>query len=185
MINNYYSNKEVINEISKVILKEGKVELQKLLEEWYYKQLLEDIKILKLKKKYIPQFYRYEYSTFKDKKLILLMEYFLFKIFKKDIKFYEARLLLFKHKDYVLLNDQINERNGIKLILDLTKGWNEESGGYTLFVKDNKEMLKIKPNNNTLTIIITDNKMKSFVKYINHKAQDKKRIFIELNYKFI
>ncbi len=185
MINKYYLNLEIINKIVGVINKEGKVQLQKFLSDIYYKELLCNIKNLKLKKKYKPELYKYDCFNIKDKKLILLIEYFLFEIFKKKVKFHNAQLFLFKHNNYTLLNDNINETNGINVILELTEKWNKKYGGYTSFIKNNQEILRINPVKNSLNIIITDDKMKSFVKYVNHKTKDRKRIFIELSYKFL
>ena len=53
---------------------------------------------------------------------------------------------------------------------------------YTSFIKDNEEILRFTSLKNSINIIKTDNKMKSFVKYVNHKSHGRKRYFLELKF---
>ncbi|HLC58639.1 MAG TPA: hypothetical protein VJI68_02155 [Candidatus Nanoarchaeia archaeon] len=169
MINKIYNNKDTINQIKLVLEKEGNIQLQNFLID------LPKIKV-KLKEVYIPQLHKYRFNNFKINKEI---KEFIEKIINK--KLISSKVYEFKHTDYTLINDNIKEKEGYKIILDLTKNWNEEANGYTSFIKNNEEVFRINPAYNSLTIIKTNKNMKSFVKYVNNKAKDNKRFFIEIN----
>lgn len=179
MINKVYIKEQTIEKIKKVLKKEGCIQLQNFFREKYYKVLYN--KNIKLKKVYIPNLCSYSFSEFKDKKFLKQISNFLSNFYRLKLK--GSKILYFKHEDYTLLNDKTNEEEGITIIIELTNNWNNEYGGYTLFTKNNKEVLRINPIKNSLTIIKTNKEMKSFVKYVNHKAKNNKRIFVELKYK--
>ena len=167
MINKTYKNKQVQEKIIEIIIKEGSIQLQDF--------LTKKLKIPKLKKEYIPQLYSYKTNKYKLSKEI---KGFLETITNKKVK--STKIFQFKHKDYTIINDKLKEKEGYKIILELTEKWNQESGGYTSIIENNKETLRINPIYNSLTIIKTNEKTKSFIKYINNKANNKRK-FIEIN----
>ncbi len=89
-------------------------------------------------------------------------------------------LLSFAHCDYTLLHNKLRQSPGIMLFLELTPLWDPSWGGYTSIIgtKSGKELLRINPVPNTLTIMRLEKNMKWFVKYVNHLTGRKKRVFI-------
>ena len=174
MINKEYTKKTVIAKIKKEFDKEGSIQLQDFMKI--------DISGIKFVRSYGPSLHSYSFSEFNDKEVIEAISNFLVGIINEKISFRSAKIFIFKRGDYTLMNDNMNESNGIKVIFELTHKWNNEANGYTSFIKDNSEILRILPMKESLTIIKTDNKMKSFVKYVNYKAGINRRCFIEFIY---
>lgn len=83
----------------------------------------------------------------------------------------------FGWRDYILLNDLDNEKNGIDVILEFTENWNEEFGGETVYTNSIGFNSKIIPEGNTLNIIKREN-VQRFVKYVNNKAKNRFRYFL-------
>lgn len=183
MINPVYFEEDSINKIKEIFDRDGSIQLQNFFDREYLNKLINKIKNVKLKIEYDPMLHSYNYSEFEDKELINELNKILSKInIKLSLSLSSSRLFCFGHRDYSLLSDKINEEEGIKIIIELTKDWNHEANGYTSFVMDNKELVRINSIGNSVSIIKTDNNIKSFVKYINHYALNKKRYFIELKY---
>ncbi len=176
MINKIYFNKQTRIKIKEILELESSIQLQEFLENASYKILLENIKKLELEKNYKPELY----SNSSIKYNIKDLNNFLEELMGKRVR--SSRLFCFKHKDYTIINDNINEEEGFTIILELTEKWNKKYGGYTSFVKNNEEIFRLNPKKNSLTIIKTNIEMKSFVKYINNKAKNKKRYFLKINF---
>ncbi len=168
-INNIYNNKGVQKQIKNILEKEGSIQLQDFLKE------LPKLKI-NFKKEYKPQSHSYKISNYNLSKEIKL---FIENITGKKIS--SSNIFEFKHKDYTLLNDKNSEKKVYKIILELTENWKEEFGGFTSFIKYNKELFRINPIYNSLAIVKTNKEMKSFVKYINNKAKNHQIIKLNLN----
>ncbi len=98
----------------------------------------------------------------------------------KEVKLKKQRLQLFGTGDYTLQHD-IQER-GIHCMIALTSIWGTNWGGYTSLVKEGKEIVRINPIPNSLTLFEQKKGMASFVKYINHRAGNKKHIVIHALY---
>ncbi|MBS3167581.1 hypothetical protein J4216_00450 [Candidatus Woesearchaeota archaeon] len=168
MINNIYKDKKIIEQIKEILKKQGSIQLKEFLKE--------PPKInSKLKEEYVPQSHSYKFTDYEmNKEIIKFVEI----ITNKKLR--SSKLFELKHKDYKLLSDKQKEREGYKIIIELTKSWKEEFGGFTSIIENNQENLRIIPEENTLSIIRTNKEQKSFIKYINNKAKNQKRIFIEL-----
>lgn len=172
MINKEYTKKTVIEKIKKTFDKEGSVQLQNFIEL--------EIPAVNFVKSYIPYKYCFRSAEFSDKNVIDAIKEFLEKLVGKELTLQSSTIFNFKIKDYTLMRDDVTEDKGIKAIFEFTNNWKEEFGGYTSFVKNNKEVFRVNPVNNSLTIIKTDKKTRSFVKYMNHKAENNRRVFVEI-----
>jgi len=184
MINKVYAQKISLEQIKKVLDNKNSIQLQCFFEEEYFNKLKDRINKIILKKEFIPQLYSYSSADFKDKDIISTINNLISYLFNKSSKLSSSRIFSFQHRDYTLLSDSIRQDDGVKVIIELTDNWNDEANGYTSFVKDKKEVARINVINNSVSIIRTNNDMRSFVKYVNYKSKDKKRIFIELTYHF-
>ena len=90
-----------------------------------------------------------------------------------------TNLLQFKHKDYTLLNDQRRTSSGIDIIFTLNK-WSQDYGGQIYYVNGTGEFIQIPDSENTLTIIKRNKETRQFVKYVNNKAKNNKRFFLQI-----
>lgn len=176
MINNFY-NKH-IDEVRKVFDKKTFVQFHGFLDNKDYNKIFSDINKVKSIKKYDPMLFSYNLIIYNNKDLVKEVNNFVYNLLRKNLKLISFKTFCLERGDYVILNDKINEKKGIKLIIELTKNWNEQNCGYISFVKNNSELVKIKTLGNCATIIKTDENMRSFIKYINHNVKNKK-IFME------
>ncbi len=174
MINKVYFNKEILDKIKLVLEKEGSIQLNNFFDT--------NIKFSKIKfrKKYLPHSYSYSYSKFIDKEFINYLSDFLFIFLDKKLRNRFLGLFSFGYGDYTLLNDKFKTKNGYKIIIDFTNYWHDDFGGYHSFLRKNKEFLRLKPKNNSISIIKLDKNTRYFVKYINNKARKNKIYFIDL-----
>ncbi len=179
MINETYKDKEILKPIKEILGEQGSIQLQ----EFLTIEGCESLKNKEFKRKYKPEEYSFKSISLKNKKLKEEIKRLLKDLELKELKLISSNFFQFGHKDYTLLNDKKNEKEGITLFIELTKNWKEESRGYTSFIENNTEVLRIIPKENSVTIIKTNEKMKSFIKYINNQTEENKREFIELKYK--
>jgi hypothetical protein len=103
---------------------------------------------------------------------------FISKIVGKRLKVIYSGAYEFSHGDYTLLQDEA-QPSGILIQLELTPKWDETWGGYTSFVNESGEVVRITPQANTLVIVDQTSKMKHFTKYVNHLSGTQKRVFIQ------
>ena len=92
-----------------------------------------------------------------------------------DVKLSALALAKFSKGDYSLLYDSLKSGRGVLFFLDLNS-LGEEEGGYTVFVKDDTEVLRIIPERNSFVLIRYDG-LRFFTKYLNHRAKSD-RIFL-------
>lgn len=90
----------------------------------------------------------------------------------------QFELCLFQHENYTLLQDKMKPAPGIVFQLEFTPLWNPSWGGYTDFVKRKEELLGVNPMPNALVLVKQDKDMKSFIKYVNHRAGSRKRFVV-------
>lgn len=180
MINTAYVNEELIEQIKELLEQEGIVQLNEFLDEKVLNDVKKKREQRKLKRVYNPLSASYSWIDWAEN--VEDITAFIEKIVGR-VKVRSVKLICFKHKDYTLINDKQSEEEGYTIIVELTDGWNKESGGFTSFIKNNEEMQRIYPIPNSLSLIKTNKELKSFVKYINHKAGNEKRIFLEIKCK--
>ncbi len=92
---------------------------------------------------------------------------------KRNVKVWECRA--FEHGDYTVLYDALKPGKGVALFLDMN-ACQEEWGGYSVFLRNGKEVVRLVPRANTLTLV-SQSGLKSFVKYVNYKARHP-RVFL-------
>ncbi|MBI2148484.1 hypothetical protein HYU23_02295 [Candidatus Woesearchaeota archaeon] len=182
MINKTYFDKSAIEDILFTINKYGSIQLHSFFNEEFYSNILIKISKIKLKKFYNPCLFFYRAIDFSDSEITSMFNNFVRILFGRKLILKSAKLFCFSHKDYSLLNDKINEIDGLKVIVELTDKWNNLSNGYNSFVQRNQEVLRVNSVRNSVTILRTSKNMKSFVKYVNHLALNDKRIFLEFVY---
>ena len=90
----------------------------------------------------------------------------------------KPKLYSFSVGDYTLLNDGRTEKDGIDIIFDLTEQWDPSAGGVITYVDGTGDALKIHIKSNSLIIVRRQREMQRFVKYVNHNAGKKRRLFV-------
>ncbi len=91
------------------------------------------------------------------------------------VKIHSLACCAFQNGDYTLLYDALKPGKGIAFFLDLTD-WDISWGGYTSFLKKNKEVMRVIPRKNSLSLV-DQNGLKSFTKYVNHHTS-RPRLFL-------
>ncbi len=181
MINKYY-NKQMLDEVKKYIdnshLKV--VTLKDFLNSEFYTKIEKIINKYDYDRHIIPDLESYNYSVVPKEfeTFVKSKEFkdFVKSIFGSNIEFRRISLQKFGWQDYTILRDDSYESN--KLIFELTPSWDKKYGGISYFVKDDLTQ-EFFPSENTLTIIKED-KIKHFVKYINHYAKNNARYIITI-----
>ncbi len=179
MLNKYYYNEKVRDFIKKELEREESILLQNFLGEDLLKKVVRELNQRKFKRIYKPLSASYEFFEWDKKFPVEGIKEFLESVLKKKYGIRSKTMYCFEHKDYLLLKDEKFEQEGIKVILDLTSDWNKEANGYHAFVENNEEKVRISPLMNSLSIVKTNAKMKSLIKYVNHNAKAK-RYFLEV-----
>ena len=180
MINKDYLKYDALGSITDVLNKIGSVQLRSFMDEKSFKKIVKEASKIRMKRLYFPLKESYLFAKFNNGGLLKELEAFFSLLVGKRLKVKSSYLISFKHKDYFLLNDIKKESNGFKAIFELTERWDDKSGGYACFLKNGKEFVRIFPIKNSLTIVKTSKDMQSFVKYVNHNAGKRKRIFVEM-----
>ena len=182
MINKHYLDEEVFSGLKSTFNKEKSIQLRHFLETDFYIRLLDRVKRLHYIHHYDPVRHSYSSTSFNHKKFLLPIHEFVSKLVSQQLKLSSADAFCFQHRDYTLLDDKLHENPGLMVLVELTPRWSDSFCGYTSFVKNNQEVLRILPHADSLAIIATNSDMKRFVKYINNTADRSRRYFLELHY---
>ena len=169
MINGFYLKKEVQASVLDVLEKEGSVQLF---------NFLDGLEVSSnLKKEYDPLSHKYSVVDFSEKAFLD----FFSSLFGEGFSLVSSKVFSFSHGDYSLLEDDVFEEEGYCLIFDFCD-FDELFGGYHSFVKDSEEVVRLLPKKYCLSIVKTSKDMQSFVKYVNHFAGEKKRMFLLMGF---
>ncbi|MBI4919562.1 hypothetical protein HY837_06530 [archaeon] len=103
------------------------------------------------------------------------------KILGKKITHTNFTAHLLEWRDYLIMNDDYEEKPGIDVIFDLTKDWNSKGGGQIIYVDGTGEYYAIPISENSLTIVERKKGVQKFFKYLNNLAKNNKRFFLVLN----
>jgi tRNA-binding EMAP/Myf-like protein len=76
-----------------------------------------------------------------------------------------------------MLLDTQTTRKGYDIIIDISDDFPENAGADIVYAK-NKETVEIPASQNTLIVVKIDENTRSFLKYANHYAKDKRRNFL-------
>ena len=156
--------KDVIKSASHAFAKSGSLQLQSFLSHSGLKQFTN----FKWKKCYNPL--EFSYSVANPPSFVFSPE------FKEVIsnltgrKVKSASMFCFQHGDYSLLFDDLKPQTNVVAMLDLFDV-DELAGGWTSFLEDGKEVFRVVPKRNALTLV-SQNKFYSFTKYVNHHASN-------------
>ena len=150
------------------------VQLGELFTAVFYKKLQVEIKKLG----FIVQRKPFQYSYASAPVPTLLDEFFsspsflrlMKSIVGKNVGGVTARTLRFGWKDYTLLHDQLVEKPGIDLIIDLAQEWNSAAGGCVRYVDGTGSYTTISPLRNSLTVVQRRKGVQRFVQYVNHRS---------------
>ena len=177
-----YLNYETLTEVKKAFAKNSpnSIKLETFFKKEKYDLLLKELLKLKFKKIYSPEICSFSMSIISDEfsKLIKSEEFisFIEFIFDKKINNIQSESLIFEHKDYTLLQDNVKE--SFFEINFFFNDWKEEFGGYFSYFKD-EELLRILPTHNSVTFVHLD-EIQKFVKYINVYSGFNKILLVNL-----
>lgn len=148
----------------------------------FYSSLYDLLKKLDGKKIYNPEKESFsllevpvEFDNFLKSEFFLS---FLENIFGKKITELNYSLKSFEHKDFRLINEDVNERVDF-FILFCEVGWKQEFGGYTAYTKGDGEPLIFDVFENSMGIIGVEKDMFDFVKYVKNFAGNRKIFKLE------
>lgn len=77
---------------------------------------------------------------------------------------------VFSHKSYTLLHDEEVEEPGTDLLIDLTKSWNDDWGGYVVYTDTAGQSSILDHGWGVASIVTRGDNLQKFVKYVNHHA---------------
>ncbi|RUP23230.1 hypothetical protein BC936DRAFT_139034 [Jimgerdemannia flammicorona] len=93
---------------------------------------------------------------------------------------HNSEVRCFAHGDYTLLHDHAIEREGLDVVFAMPRvpgeeeaGWDERWGGRTHYVADAENLLTMVPTANTLSVVLRDEGVQRFVKYVNCETKTK------------
>lgn len=184
LTNQVYLAEETITAMRDEFLKNGFIQLSDFLTQSFFSQCLASVQKSSFTKKYVPD--RFSFSEAKIpaeiSKLLTSKQFadFVSSIVGKKLSLKNLKILSFSHKDYTLLHDNLKGYSGFDLVFDFNT-IDESCGGFTSYVRNGQEVVRIVPIANALTLIKRRKDMLSFVKYVNHRSE-KSRIFIHSNW---
>ncbi len=103
---------------------------------------------------------------------------FVLAVIGKKLNSSTARIYSFSARDYTLLNDTYNEKAGVDILFDFTEEWDASAGGQITYVDGTGDALKLPIRRNSLMIVRRQKNVQRFVKYVNHIAGKKRRLFV-------
>jgi|GEM_PF-2343794 Rps23 Pro-64 3,4-dihydroxylase Tpa1-like proline 4-hydroxylase len=182
MIAKMYLDPDTVKELRKTFEKEGSVHLTQFFEKETYEMLLRMMKKAYYQRVYEPLRCSYGVQSFHQKALQQALHEFLCTLLHVKHPLPEMKMYSFGHRDYTVLQDDVFEKKGILVQFDVTPHWKEEFGGSTYLIDKEQDFLRVLPLANSLVVMKTDSTMKRFVKYVNHTATNRRRLFLEWFY---
>jgi len=181
-INPNYSSKSVVQTICIAFKNQQIVQLQDFITQNAYKLMINQINSAHWKEMYEPDKFKCDFAQvplpilkfFFSQKFRNLMQQLTRTTLKKNPM---CVLTRFSKGQYTLLHDQPEHTNSIWFGFELTPTWNTSWGGFSSIVSKEKELCRISPIKNSLTIFQLSKQTSMFVKYVNHSAKNK-RVFI-------
>lgn len=194
-INEEYTSRKTILEMSDFFEEEGFLQLQDFLDNKYAKE----IKKLLLEQKYIHENkpYLLKRKTLQTKELfeleiIKFFEYFKSKEFIEyieditnfELDINEIKINLYEYGSYTLLNDKNKREETLEVIYDISDKFTEKMGGKLKYLTNKEEILYLSPSFNTLTITYKSEDVLKYLKYINNLAKENKILRVEISFNF-
>ena len=194
-VNELYTDREVKVQMREFFQTEGFIQLNNFLED----KNLDKIKGLILNSKFnkiydplVESSSEVDMKSITNPELIEFIEYFKSKEFieyieeivDSDMNFIDAKIKIYEHRDFIILNDERKNIDCLDIIFDISEGFEENMGGIYTYTTREEELLYLEPMYNTISIVDKPSDIMTYLKYINNKAKDKKivRIEIKLDY---
>ena len=142
----------------------------------YYTQLKKKVSSLDFKNSSVVLHHAYAVSDIKitSKELCEFLSF----VTKKKIDEISFRAYLLSWRDYQILNDKYLEKPGIDIVIDLIDDWNSDLGGVVTFTNGRGTVYPIAPAGNSLAIVERKKGLQKYIQYVNHNAEEKKRVFL-------
>ncbi|MFW5704853.1 MAG: hypothetical protein ACOCXG_03330 [Nanoarchaeota archaeon] len=194
-INPIYTQEETLKEMQEYFEEEASISLVAFLndklKEIYPK--LEDSHWILRKNPLSVRRYKLPEKNISDIKLLNFIEFFKSKDFIEfldKITGFQLRLLnlgiyKYNHRCFTTLGHKHKDRETIEVIYDLTKTWNQNSGGTLTYATKQADLFYLSPTFNTLTILFKPEDVMSYLKYINNLAEENKILRIEMSFEIL
>ena len=152
------------------------VQIQGFMDAESYKEFLAAIAKVSFEKAEIRDMYSYFEANSSALKFFSSNEFLSFAaaITCKKLKLTKCSLKIFMAGCYTLMHDEAAKK-GIEFYFDLTPQWSDSSGGMIVYLTKAGEKLAIPPSPNMLIVAETG---RSYVKYVNHLAEDDGRLVV-------
>tara|TARA_Y100000310_G_scaffold345531_1_gene466137 strand:+ start:53593 stop:54111 length:519 start_codon:yes stop_codon:yes gene_type:complete len=157
-----------VEEVKKVLERDGIVILKDFFEKKYYEKLKEEVLNLNFSEDKKPLMHSYLKGGFELP--MKVRDYFENLIDDKLKKVSAFRLVW---KDYTLMHDSAKRDRKFEIVIDLTDDWNQDAGGQVCY--DSKDVV-IPVTGNSVTIVKGD--VVRYVKYVNNLSKGKERLLI-------
>lgn len=195
-INEHYKSKDFTSQVSDFFNKEGYVQLQdffiekdalkiyKKLNKENFKLTFEPLEHKKyeidIKKSYSPEILQIA-EYFKSKEFIEYIE----SITDFSLQFKKLSINKYNHTCYELLSDSKVNAECIHVIFDISENWKKENGGTLVYTTSKEELLYLEPSFNSLSLVIRNVDILTYLKYINYKSKDNNIVRINIEYDFV
>ncbi len=180
-VNGVYMNEEVVGQMKESYSQSGVIKLERFLKPEVYSELFNLVKDIRGDHVKIAD--RYSYEELGDLsgvgKLFNSNDFseFISKISGKRFDEVNVNILGFKHRDYTLLHDSEDNREGMEFMFVFADKWKKEWGGYITYTDNEEKSYIFEPEGNCF-ILIDKKGIVGFVKYINNLAKNEKFILV-------
>jgi hypothetical protein len=146
-----------------------------------YNPVIESKEVLDLTQEFNIDVIKY-IEFFRSKEFI----HFLEEIVDFSLQIKNLKIVKYSHKDFVLLSDLKKENDDVlEVFFDISDDWNEKYGGTQTYTTKEEEILHLEPQYNTLTILYKPEEVMKYLKYINHRAEKKEIVRVEIQFEII
>jgi hypothetical protein len=84
----------------------------------------------------------------------------------------DASVKGYAHQSYTLLRDDAIEKPGVDLYWHVAPSWNPDWGGAAIYLgRDGRELLRVQPIHNALTLVQRPPGVRRFLQYVTHEAE--------------
>jgi len=154
------------------------IKLGQILDASSYEKLSQTVSRTTLKPHVSPLEYRYGIASLKLPQLTKSLSKFLKPIFGIELKEESWKLVSLTWKEYSMILDSYKSRVGFDVIVDVSDDFPDNAGADIVYTTGGEETVEIPASSNTLIIVKIGDKTRSFLRYANHYAKDKKRNFL-------
>lgn len=179
-LNETYCNPETLQLVREAFAEQSSVELRDFLRKEKYDALLQEIKEHK-KWQMIGPANRRHYERVEGEQGIVAQcrqfltsnEFadFLHSVTQYEILKHNTQIRKFTRGCYTLVHNLHFDQHGLDAFLCVTHGeWDLDHGGSVIYMDENDELLSILPAGNTFSMVLRDEGVMRFTKYVNSRA---------------